>query len=59
MKHGLPASLKIEAIKRELNLGGNAPSESYYWHLRWSLINSLEEAGRFDEAEVAIRNMKK
>ena len=58
MKHGLPESLKIEAIQKEVQLGGNAPNESYYWHLHWSLVNSLEQAGRFEEAEAALDNMK-
>jgi hypothetical protein len=58
MKHGLPESLKIDAIKQEVDLGGNAPNESYYWQLHWSLVNSLEQAERFDEAATALSNMK-
>ena len=58
MKHGLPQNLKIQAIQQELALGGNGDNESYYWHLHWSNINALEEAGRLDEAQQALNNMQ-
>ena len=58
MKHGLPEALRITAIQRELALGGNGENESYYWHLHWSNINALQQAGRHVEAQQAINNMK-
>jgi len=59
MKHGLPESLKIDATQQELSLGGNGENDSYYWYLHWSNINQLKKAGRNEEAEQALKNMKK
>ena len=59
MKHGLPESLKIKAIQKELKLGGSGDNESQYWYLHWSNINSLQKAGRFQEAQAALNNMKR
>ena len=59
MKHGLPENSKIKAIQKELELGGNGDNESYYWHLHWSNVSALERAGRFDEAQQALENMKR
>lgn len=59
MKHGLPESLKIKAIQKELALGGNGENESYYWHLHWSNVSALEQAERFEEAQQALENMKR
>ncbi|HEY9052974.1 MAG TPA: hypothetical protein VIQ03_15590 [Gammaproteobacteria bacterium] len=58
MKHGLEGDLKIQAIQSELKLGGNGESESYYWYLHWSNINTLKQAGRLQEAEKALQSMK-
>lgn len=59
MKHGLPLNNKIKALQKELSLGGNGENESYYWYLHWSNINSLQQAGRRQEAEQALMNMQK
>ena len=58
MKHGLPETLKIQAIQSELALGGNGDNESYYWNLHWSNISALQQAGRLSEAEQAVKNMQ-
>ncbi|MDH5471361.1 MAG: hypothetical protein OEY61_00760 [Gammaproteobacteria bacterium] len=58
MKHGLPEDLKIIAIQKELTLGGNGENESDYWFLHWSNINALQQAGRLEEAQQALTNMK-
>jgi hypothetical protein len=58
MKHGLPEELKIDAIQKELTLGGNGDDESYYWFLHWSNVNALQQAGRHAEAQQALDNMK-
>ena len=59
MKHGLPEGLKIDATQQELSLGGNGENDSYYWYLHWSNIDQLKNAGRNEEAEQALKNMKK
>lgn len=59
MKHGLPLNDKITALQKELSLGGNGENESYYWYLHWSNINSLQQAGRQQEAQQALMNMQK
>jgi len=58
MKHGLPEDLKINAIQKELALGGNGETESSYWYLHWSNINALQNAGRAEEAKLALQKMK-
>ncbi len=58
MKYSLPEPLKIKAIQKELKLGGSGDNESQYWYLHWSNINSLQKAGRFQEAQTAFNNMK-
>jgi hypothetical protein len=59
MKHSLPENLKIEAIQKELSLGGNGTNESYYWFLHSSNINALQQAGRFEDAKKALNTMKR
>ena len=58
MKHGLPEALKINAIQKELSLGGNGENESSYWYLHWSNVSALQQAGRTEEAKQALNNMK-
>ena len=58
MKHGLPEDLKINAIQKELSLGGNGENESSYWYLHWSNVSALQQAGRTEEAKQALDNMK-
>ena len=58
MKHGLPEALKINAIQKELSLGGNGETESSYWYLHWSNVSALQQAGRTEEARQALNNMK-
>lgn len=58
IKQGAPDTLKIQAIQRELELGGNGEDESYYWYLHWSNVNALQQAGRKEDAELALANMK-
>jgi len=58
MKHGLPEALKINAIQKELLLGGNGENESSYWYLHWSNVSALQQAGRTEEATQALNNMK-
>ena len=58
MKFGLPQDLKIQAIQKELSLGGSGDSDSSYWYLHWSNIDQLKKAGRDKEAEQAYRKMQ-
>lgn len=59
MKHGLPEALRIESTQKELSMGGNGYSDSYYWYLHWSNIDQLKNADRDKEAEAAYQQMQK
>ncbi len=58
MKHSLNEAQRIQALKMELSLGGSVDNESSYWFSHWNIISSLKDAGRIDEAEEALQNMK-
>lgn len=58
MKRGLSKNKRIEALQQELKLGGSGENESQYWYLHWNNINSLQQAGRLNEANQALKNMQ-
>ncbi len=57
MKRTFEGDLKIEAIQNELRLGGSGDSEASYWFKHWQVIGALKDAGRFNEAELALNKM--
>jgi hypothetical protein len=57
MQRSLEGDLKIEAIQNELRLGASGGSEASYWFKHWHLIGALKDAGRFEEAELAVKKM--
>lgn len=59
MKHNLSSNDRIDALQNELELGGSGDNESQYWFSHWDVIGSLQDEGRFEEAENALYNMKK
>jgi hypothetical protein len=58
MQRSLDDHLKIEAILKELELGGSGDSEASYWFKHWHVIGALKDAGRFNEAYLALNKMK-
>ena len=58
MQRALEGDAKIEAMKNELQLGGNGDSETSYWFKHWQVIGELEQAGRHEEAMQASQKMK-
>jgi hypothetical protein len=58
MQRSLDDHLKIEAILKELELGGSGDSEASYWFKHWHVIGALKDAGRFNEAYQALNKMK-
>lgn len=57
MQRSLDGDLKIEAIENELRLGASIDSEASYWFKHWYVIGALKDAGRFNEAELALNKM--
>jgi hypothetical protein len=57
MQRTFEGDLKIEAIQNELRLGGSGDSEASYWFKHWQVIGALKDAGRFNEAELALNKM--
>jgi hypothetical protein len=58
MQRALSGNLKIQALQKELSLGGSGESEASYWFKHWQVIGALKDAGRYQEAEQAIRTMQ-
>ncbi len=58
MKNNLSHNQRILALQKELSLGGSGDNETHYWFTHWDNIGSLQDEGRFDEAEVALYQMK-
>lgn len=59
MKHHLNQSDRINALQKELELGGSGDNESQYWFTHWDVIGSLQQQQRYEEAENALYKMKK
>lgn len=59
MKHNLIGEERIKALQKEVFWGGSGDNETIYWFNHWDVIGSLQDEGRFEEAEEALYNMKK
>jgi len=58
IKHHLDDDNRIKALQNELSLGGSGDNESHYWFTHWDVIGSLQDRGRFEDAEVALYQLK-
>ncbi len=59
MKHNLTQGERITALQKELSLGGSGDNETQYWFTHWDVIGSLQDEGRYNEAEQALNTMQK
>jgi len=59
IKNSLKDAARIESLQNELALGGSGDTESSYWYLHWNNVGSLQDAGRFSEADKALQQMEK